>query len=215
MENKMEWIKDHRRQLMAGFAVFAVLILIIGLCLSWFVYNETLSTVGKIKKPTSIELLGPNATAMEEIDLAYNPKTDVRSDGTVTVTRAFSVKTKNDGEGFKLFLAHTTNISGLNVELYAANGDLTPSSAENLISDSGYVNKDKSTGIATADSISKTFGEQPKNLVQKNANPLYWAKTFEQADVDQSTNVHNFIIKFTWNETQKETDVAYVMGQTI
>lgn len=215
MESKMEWIKDHRRQLMAGFAALAVLILIIGLCLSWFVYNEKLSTVGKIKKPTTIELLGPNATAMEQIDLTYNPKTDVRSDGQVTVKRAFSVKTKNGGEGFKLFLAHTTNISGLKVELFKADSSLAPTS-DDLISDEGYLNKDNTSGIATTDSISKTFGEQlPEGLVQKNANPLYWAMKFEKSDVDQNTNVHNFIVKFTWNETQKETDVAYVMGQTI
>lgn len=66
-----------------------------------------------------LKVLGPNATATEQIDLSYNPEYgDTKTGNTVTLKRAFCVQT--GGDGFELQLANTTNITGLTIELYKA-----------------------------------------------------------------------------------------------
>lgn len=74
---------------------------------------------GKIKEPAELKVLGPNATAAEQIDLSYNPEYgDTKTGNTVTLERPFCVQT--GGDGFELQLANTTNIKGLTIELYKA-----------------------------------------------------------------------------------------------
>lgn len=239
MEAKIEWIKNHRRELMAGFAVLAVIILIIGLCLSWFVYTKSLSTVGMLKQPSDIRLMGPNATEMSQIDLSYDPKTDVHTDEKtgkkiVELRRALCVKTEKPNTAYTLFLARTTNIDGLNIKLYkatdvtkseeAAKADVTGYDGINkyyawnkdgseLLKDWTPLNKLNDELLADPSKDDKTFGKNlGVDLLQRHASPVYWRSngTFNSGD----DSVDRYIIEFSWEETQKETDVIYLIANS-
>lgn len=112
-------MSDHRRESLAIVGLVAVLLVLLGLTLGWFVDANRGSTVGKIKEPAELKVLGPNATATEQVDLSYNPEYgDTKTGNTVTLKRPFCVQT--GGDGFELQLANTTNITGLTIELYRA-----------------------------------------------------------------------------------------------
>lgn len=113
------WTSNHRRESLAIMGLLAVLLVLLGLTLGWFVDANRGFTVGKIKEPAELKVLGPNATAAEQIDLSYNPEYgDTKTGNTVTLKRPFCVQT--GGDGFELQLANTTNIKGLTIELYKA-----------------------------------------------------------------------------------------------
>lgn len=116
-EKIKEYFSDNRRTAITVLAVIAVIVLIVGLCLSWFVEQKRLATVGKITAPAELRITGPNETSMSEIDLAYNPD-EFEGKDKVTLKRAFSVV--SGPSNFKLQLARTTNISDLHIELYRA-----------------------------------------------------------------------------------------------
>lgn len=112
-----EYFSDRRHIAMAVFAVVAIIVLIIGLCLSWFVEQERLATVGKVPAPGLLKITGPGEDAITEIDLSYSPDTFKDSDK-ITLRRGFSVVSP---EGtYTLLLAHTTNIPDLHIKLYRA-----------------------------------------------------------------------------------------------
>lgn len=234
------WMDEHGNQLRAAFLVIAVIVLLIGLCFSWFVHNESLSTVGAVKEPSPIMLRGPNATEMAQIDLTYDPENDVTEENgvkKVTVKRAFCVKSTMQNTDYDLYLSRTTNIAGMDVKLYRANAlDTTSEAAKtadvkgldaannpfawnkvdgNLISGNnfsadrgeGYLNKQAGAMLADPSSSSKTFGDYTN--IQINASSVYWKKTGLNTG---ETSVNNYIIEVTWTETQKETDVLYLIA---
>ena len=130
---------EYRRMLIVIFVVWAAVVLLIGLGLSWFVHNKSLSTVGMLQTPSDIKLMGPNATEMAQIDLSYDPKTDVKTEKdevtgadkkVVHLTRPFCVKTDKEGTSYNLLLARTTNISGLKIRLYKAKDVSSGSTAD-------------------------------------------------------------------------------------
>ena len=232
MNNAKDWVQEHRRQLMAAFAVVAVIVLIVGLCLSWFVFNKSLSTVGAVKAPADLKLMGPNQTAITEIDLTYDPQNDVDKDGNVMIKKPFCVKSDRE-TSYSLMLAHTTNINGLHIELYKAEAEENPGSSdasaevagldnagkpfawnkvgENLFSQENYINKDGNDKADTAHD-SQTFGSNlDSDKLERSASPLYWKLgnlTINQNSPD------NYIIELTWQETQKETDVLYLIASS-
>lgn len=243
MDNLKEWAYEHRRPLMCGFAVLAVIVLIIGLCLSWFVNNKALSTVGKVQGPATLKIKGPNQTAMEQLDLTYDADADTTSqDGTVTRRRAFCVESQ--GKGFELQIANTTNISGLEIRVYRAT-DVTKGTEQerasaDVVGRNGlneyyawkkngevtrfnFINKedkDASENIAAgkdADNFdSQTFGEYSK--VQKNARTLYRYKEIGVGDLDETseTGATKYIIECSWPKATniKETDVVYIIARS-
>lgn len=53
--------------------------------------------------------------------------------------------------------------------------------------------------------------------VQKNASPLYWVKKGiegKKRTSDDGNYYTNYILEITWDETDKETDILYVIAQT-
>ena len=242
-ERVKEYFGDNRRAAITIFAVIAVLVLLIGLCLSWFVSNKSLSTVGKIKKPTTIKVLGPNETAMEEIPLTYEP-TEF-ADHKVHLTRTFSVV--SDENGFTLQLAHTTNIENLEIELYRVdvlksqdgadvsqvdndgNSYYWKKKGDNLYSSKGkYLNAEGGLGTDLGNQIFEGKGQR-----QKNAVPLYWEYTGASTKSGGAPDLHstiktyynskgeaiksyvtNFIIDISWTDSAKETDVLYLIAKS-
>ncbi len=230
------WVSSHRRESLAIMGLAAVLLVILGFTLGWFVNANRGSTVGKIKEPAELKVLGPNATAAEQIDLSYNPEYgDTKIGNTVTLKRPFCVQT--GGDGFELQLANTTNIAGLNIELYKAEdaslGD-TPdvrgtaggkpyswkASGEDLLTSFTFINE-ANNGLATepdAGASDPTFKDYQN--VQRNARPLYRYKLFDKNELnakmlDDSTgnDTLNFIIELSWDESAKETDVIYLIAR--
>lgn len=230
------WVSNHRRESLAIMGLAAVLLVILGFTLGWFVNANRGSTVGKIKEPAELKVLGPNATATEQIDLSYNPECgDTKTGNTVTLKRPFCVQT--GGDGFELQLANTTNIKGLTIELYKAEdtglGD-TPdvsgtaggmpyswkASGTDLLTSFTFINKasDDLATVPGADASDPTFKDCQS--VQRNARPLYRYKEFEKSELNVKTlsnttgnDTLNFIIKLSWDESAKETDVIYLIAR--
>ena len=221
---------EHRgKRLMTAFAVLAVAVLVMGLTFTWFVGSESASTVAKVREPSKLRILGPNATTIEQVDLSYD-SSNIGSDNQVTVRRGFCVE--SGGDPFELQIANTTNISGLVIKVYrvtvnsdtTASGDVVESGSyfwdkNGDAIDFSFINKDSSATediakeVATNDS---TFGDYTN--VQRNAAPLYRYHSFLQNELDKESNdnaadVTNFIIELTWRELVKETDIVYLIAR--
>lgn len=235
MDSIRDWASEHRRQLMVIFVVLAVVVLLIGLGLSWFVHNKSLSTVGMLQTPSDIKLMGPNATEMAQIDLSYDPETDVKSENgkkVVHLTRPFCVKTDKEGTSYNLLLARTTNISGLEIRLYKAKDVSSGSTADAMADVKGvtginshyawnkngdvsgrYINKLDKSMLADTDHDSQTFDEAlGEDKLQRNASPVYWKAN---GPFSSGTNgIDNYIIELSWPEDQSETDIIYLIANS-
>lgn len=243
MESIRDWAIEHRRQLMVMFVVLAVVVLLIGLGLSWFVHNKSLSTVGMLQTPSDIKLMGPNATEMTQIDLTYDPETDVKTEKDETgvekkvvhLTRPFCVKTDQTGTTYNLLLARTTNISGLKIRLYKAT-DVTSGSAKDatadvkgvvginshyawnidgndLIPSGHYINKLSESMLADTDHDSQTF-EKALGTDKLQRNA---SPVYWKADgsfASGANGIDNYIIELSWPEDQSETDIIYLIANS-
>lgn len=223
------WIEGHRAQTLAVLVLLAAIVLIIGLSLSWFVGSKSLSTVGKIQTPAQLKVLGPNQTSIEPIEISYDEmRGDVKnSDGTVSVRRAFCVKSSNDenkdagGQAFELQVANTTNIAGLTINVFRVKVNVSGDKSGTVVGLDGL--NHPYSWSKTGDPISFTFinsadatNSLAKELsandptygaytdVQKNARPLYRYHKFEKNDLDgykdeKANAATNFIVECTWN----------------
>lgn len=234
------WIENHRAQALAVLVLLAAIVLIIGLSLSWFVGSKSLSTVGKIQTPAQLKIMGPNQTSIEPIEISYDEsRGDVKnSNGTVTVRRAFCVRSDNGdpaagGQAFELQVANTTNITGLTINVYHVTVNESSATKGDVVGLDGLNrtyswSKKSSTPIKfafinSADGTSTlakeleandpTYGSYAK--VQKNARPLYRYHKFAGSGLDgwngkTANAATNFIIECTWNP-----GVVTVNGKTV
>ena len=234
------WIENHRAQALAVLVLLAAIALIIGLSLSWFVGSKSLSTVGKIQTPAQLKIMGPNQTSIEPIEISYDEsRGDVKnSNGTVTVRRAFCVRSDNGdpaagGQAFELQVANTTNITGLTINVYhvtvnessATKGDVVGldglnrtyswSKKSSTPIEFAFINfADGTSALAKElEANDPTYGSYAK--VQKNARPLYRYHKFEKSELDggedgSANAATNFIIECTWNP-----GVVTVNGKTV
>lgn len=236
-----DWVENHRAQTLAVLVLLAAIIFIIGLTMTWFVSSKSLSTVGKIQTPAQLKIMGPNQTSIEPIEISYDEsRGDVTDDsGNVTVRRAFCVKSSNEnnegGQTFELQVANTTNIKGLDIEVYRVT-DTTASGAGDVagLDSAGtkyaWTKQPKAIPFvlinpATADdaSLAKDLEEddptyQKYKKVQQNARPLYRFHKFEKSELDgykdgKANDATNFIIECTWNPgivTEGDTNVSNI-----
>ena len=225
------WIEDHRAQTLAVLVLLAAIVLIIGLSLSWFVGSKSLSTVGKIQTPAQLKVLGPNQTSIEPIEISYDEmRGDVKnSDGTVSVRRAFCVKSSNDenkdagGQAFELQVANTTNIAGLTINVFRVKVNVSGDKSGTVVGLDGlnhpyswsktgdpisftFINSADATNSLTKELSANdpTYGAYTD--VQKNARPLYRYHEFKKSELDgydkgtdKANAATNFIIECTWN----------------
>lgn len=233
------WIENHRAQALAVLILLAAIVLIIGLSLSWFVGSKSLSTVGKIQTPAQLKIMGPNQTSIEPIEISYDEsRGDVKnSNGTVTVRRAFCVRSDNGdpaagGQAFELQIANTTNITGLTINVYRVTVNDPSNTSGTVVGLDGlnqpyswskkgapiefhFINSADGT-IALAKELEAndpTYGSYAK--VQKNARPLYRYQKFAGSGLDgwngnTANAATNFIIECTWNP-----GVVTVNGKTV
>lgn len=224
-----DWVENHRAQTLAVLVLLAAIIFIIGLTMTWFVNGKSLSTVGKIQTPAKLKIMGPNQTSIEPIEISYDEtRGDVKnSNGTVSVRRAFCVKSNNEnndgGQAFELQVANTTNIKGLDIKVYKVE-DTTASGTGDVAGLDSAGNRYAWTrqpeaisfeliNPATAGdaSLAKDLEEndptyQKYKNVQENARPLYRYHKFKKEELDgydkateRANDATNFIIECTWN----------------
>ena len=196
-----------RRRLAAALAVLCVAVLYVGITYTWFVGNQSASTVVKIAKPSNLQILGPNSSAIEQLDLSYDAS---NVDGEkVTVRRGFCVE--SGGEAFELQVANTTNISGLSVKVYRVNVN---GPNKDLVVDSSttWSKGDEVTFTDISDETgSQTFDNYTN--IQANAIPQYRYQDFFEDDFKEGETFINFIIEVTWTESVKETDMVYLIAK--
>lgn len=236
------WIENHRAQALAVLILLAAIALIIGLSLSWFVGSKSLSTVGKIQTPAQLKIMGPNQTSIEPIEISYDESRgdEKKDDGTVTVRRAFCVRSDNGdpaagGQAFELQVANTTNITGLTINVYHVTVNESSATKGDVVGLDGLNrtyswSKKSSTPIKfafinSADGTSTLAKELEANdptygsyvNVQKNARPLYRYHEFTKSQLDgysdknkRANAATNFIIECTWNP-----GVVTVNGKTV
>ena len=219
MTSAKDWIYEHRGPILAALAVIAVVLIIAALTLSWFLTNNSLSTVAKVDSPAELKITVPGESAATQLDLTNDADYDeVGDDGTVYRRRAFSVD--SGGKAFELQVANTTNINGLSVKIYRAT--VNDPSASGDVTGNGY---SWSKGAEVTDFIpidstaakSQTFGNYEN--VQANSLSNYRWKRFEIADLDknrsETASATNFIIECSWpkDTNYKETDVAYLIAK--
>lgn len=228
-----------KRLVLAVLTVLAAAALMTGVTTAWFTNQYRLSSIGKIHPPTYISILAPGDTGMQAIDLSYD-KSEVHN-GKVELKRPFVIR--SESQKYDLCIAHTTNISGLTIKLFEAVADGeegnaylagitekgTPyywnqKSQDDVFASGAYVNPqdDGDRTIANKSHLahSETFWLSENaaySNVQKYAEPLYWVKTGctgEKRTPDDGNFYTNYILEITWNETDKETDILYVIAQT-
>ena len=222
MTSAKDWIHEHRGPILAALAVIAVVLIIAALTLSWFLANNSLSTVAKVDSPAELKITVPGELAATQLDLTNDADYDKpAADGKVYRSRAFSVD--SGGKAFELQVANTTNISGLSVKIYRVTVNSNPSAAGDVKGDGYSWKKGKEvTGfedIGSDTAISQTFGDY--EYVQTNAIPKYRWKRFEVAELDkknesEAASTTNFIIECSWpkDTNYKETDVAYLIAKS-
>lgn len=234
------WIENHRAQTLAVLVLLAAIIFIIGLTMTWFVSSKSLSTVGKIQTPAQLKIMGPNQTSIEPIEISYDESRgdEKKDDGTVTVRRAFCVRSDNGdpaagGQAFELQVANTTNITGLTINVYHVTVNDSSATKGDVVGLDGLNrtyswSKKSSTPIKfafinSADGTSTLAKELEANdptygsyvNVQKNARPLYRYHKFAGSGLDgwngkTANAATNFIIECTWNP-----GVVTVNGKTV
>lgn len=221
MTSAKDWIYEHRGPILAALAVIAVVLIIAALTLSWFLTNNSLSTVAKVDSPAELKITVPGESAATQLDLTSDADYDkVSEDGKVVYrSRAFSVD--SDGKAFELQVANTTNIKDLSVKIYRVT--VNDPSASGDVTGNGYSwsKGAEVTGFTPIDADiakSQTFGDY--GSIQANALPSYRWIRFEVADLDkngsEAASATNFIIECSWPQegNYKETDVAYLIAKS-
>lgn len=237
-----DWVENHRAQTLAVLVLLAAIIFIIGLTMTWFVNSKSLSTVGKVQTPARLKIMGPNQTSIEPIEISYDEsRGDVKNtDGTVSVRRAFCVKSNSDenndgGQAFELQVANTTNIKGLDIKVYKVEDTTTSGKGDVAGLDSAgkkyawtkqpeaisfkLINPARDDDASLARDLEEddpTYQKYKK--VQQNARPLYRFHKFAKSELDgykdgKANDATNFIIECTWNPgivTESNTKVSNI-----
>lgn len=243
MESIMKKIHENevlKRRILSVLLLVAVVVLLTGVTMAWFANQYRLSSIGKIHPLTYISILAPGDAVLQSIDLSYD-KSEVHN-GRVELKRPFVIR--SDTEKYDLCIAHTTNISGLTISLYQADENGSGGNAylagitekgmpyywnkandTNLFTSDGYLNKSSQESnriLADPDHAAhkETFRLTEADFysnVQKYAEPLYWVKSGiagQKRTPDDGNYYSNYILEITWDETDKETDILYVIAQT-
>lgn len=221
MTSAKDWIYEHRGPILAALAVIAVVLIIAALTFSWFLTNNSLSTVAKVDSPAELKITVPGESAATQLDLTNDADYDkVAEDGRVYRSRAFSVD--SGGNAFELQVANTENINGLSVKIYRATVNKPSASGDVMGNGYSWSKGDEVTGfeeIKSDAAKTQTFGTYSN--IQANALPNYRWKRFEVTELDkknesEAASVTNFIIECSWPQegNYKETDVAYLIAKS-
>lgn len=230
-------INKKRRFFGTTLTLLVVTLIFAGLSRAWFANESDIATLVEVSGPTQLSLRGAHGKSQTALDMNYTDD-DVKN-GKVTIRRVVSVCTDNDRH--RLEIAHTTNLKGLEFKIYPATENESESTGGKLVENGysysydtssalggSYINQKQNSSAeykeANDNKHSVNF-EEYKN-VQAHAEPLYWLASGQLAG---KTNVKNendyintnikkkyvnyYVIEVSWTETQKETDIFYVMAK--
>ena len=199
----MERNKKRLKMQILTTALLGMLILgIIGVSFAWLSYWHRLNTISVLQIPSKISISGANRSEMQKISLEMTSD-DTQDGDRVTIRRVFCIESTDD---FLLEVAHTTNISNMDIKIFPVSNENsdktsgTSGSVQGVDAEAGQVfyynpEADALTGsylntndneIANNDLHDKTYVvPEDNNKVQKNAEPLYWL-TNEAEDYDKT-----------------------------
>lgn len=217
-------------------SVLAILLAGTGITYAWFSHNAALTTLMEIQPSDTITIVpvsGTDSSQMIEMDLDYdeNRGDTTDEDGRIHVERYICVKSTNDVH--RLEVVHTTNLQSLNFQIFPAVRN-TPADASSPISVvngtaailGNYVNQDPSDPSRAKEEILENY-QSTADVADFCAYPLYWLQTgdsraYTSYPSDEFDPVHNaqfnytyYCLKIDWLEETKETDLFYIMAQTI
>ena len=235
-----EKVKRTKIKLVISILLCVAILGFTGGTLAWFRYLQQLNTVALVQIPSKITLSGANRSELQRISLELTPDDTITGDGHVTIRRVFCVESTAD---FWLEVIRTTNIEGMDIKIYpvkATNSDLDSGTVKgndglntyyytpdgtNLVG--SYLNKVADQYLAIQKGNDGTLhGENyaDGDIVQKNAEPLYWRTTeiedFDRTDyskkeiaVDEITMFYRYyVLELSWDTTDQETDLVYLLA---
>lgn len=171
------------------FLSFCTMTLIVAISVAWFTSNSNIATLVDISSPSIISIKGAHGQEMMEFDLSYTDA-DKDENGKVTIRRVVSVC--NDSALHRLEIVHTTNMKGLNFNIYKATEveDDDPSYGGLVYTGSiykysydtdsplagSYININSSGDYRYANGTMHmiNYDEYPSDKVQIHAEPVYW-----------------------------------------
>lgn len=233
IENRKK--SDKKKLFVSVAAILVIALLIAGLTYAWFVRQTDIATLMQISPPSDISILGPDGKEMTSLDLDYTAE-DKEGDK-VTVRRVICVQSASDK--FKLEIVHTTNLAGLKFKLYPVTettgngtGTVTDGGLEfnysNVSVPGEYLNlKTESNSYKYASSDKHLENYDSYENVQSHAEPIYWLTNKEQvANTKNNVTITNgtesklyhrtyYVCEVTWTEETKETDIFYILAQSV
>lgn len=218
MEPKKEKLdKWQKYQLILALIATALLAVLVG-TQAWLTYVRRLQTAAVVDMPNLI-IQGPLDSDTAPLELGDIDVTNGNSRQYV-----FSI-TATNASGYKLQLAHTTNIP-FTYTIYKANLSTTGTNGIHIGNfwyeyntegagklSGGYLNLDNESKKANRTYHAKTYGDHVN--VQQNAEPLYWqSKSVEVTGIQQDY----YVLDISWNENlknNKETDMVYLTVEAV
>ena len=163
---------------------------------AWLSTRRTLQTITKVQYYT-LDLIGSDVGTIPinlgEINIINENSKEIE----------FGVLSK-PGTEYLLQLGHTTNLR-LTYEIFRENGQKIEGS---------YLNEtDKNSNLANNTYHSATY--EKSDLVQKNAEPLYWVSNSGQCVCGEDSH-DKYVLKISWdstnisNITDKETEMIFL-----
>ena len=225
--------KNTKRKMLIRLTIsmLAVILLAFGVSKAWFVHENNIATLMQVTEPSSIAIRGPHGEALSSLDLSYTE--DDKKGDTVTIKRVVSVS--SDARRHKIEIVHTTNLKGLTFKIYPAT-EVT-SKTDGSVTEGNYtytysttplnghyinINEENSTAdYKYADGSKHSWNFDNYNQVQAHAEPIYWLANETQDGVKKdktntsvdSEYLNYYVIEISWTETEKETDIFYLLVQ--
>lgn len=211
--------------------IILIIVLALGISRAWFVNENDISTLVRVSEPSAIAIRGPHGEALSSLDMSY---TDADKDGDkVTIRRVVSVS--SDEQKHQLEIVHTTNLKGLTFKVYPATETTSVTDKSGSITEDNYtykydqnnplsgeyINVDRSTEeYRYADNKQHKTNFDDYANVQIHAEPVYWLANGTQSGTlnDNKQNVNSkylnyYVIEVSWTETEKETDIFYLLAK--
>lgn len=212
-----------------------------GVTFAWFRSLQQLNTVALVQIPSRITLSGPNRSELQRISLELTDD-DTQNENEVTIRRVFCIESTAD---FCLEVIRTTNIEDMDIRIYPvkqSENDLdsetvkgtdgvktyyyyTPTPNKEYL-DASYLNPGEDG--KTANNTLHTENYDDGDVVQKNAEPLYWRTTAAQVfnDHDYSCKSETaedeidiyyryYVLELSWDTSESETDMVYLLASHI
>ena len=231
-------MKHTKKKLMIAILSVVTVLCLAGGTYAWFRFLQQLHTVSLVQMPSKITISGANRSEMTRISLELTPD-DTHVGDQVTIRRVFCIESTAD---FRLEVIRTTNIPGMDINIYPAK-EATSESSNTVSGTDGlntyyytpetngiegkYLNQITDSNYAIQKGSENSLHDEnyaEGDTVQKNAEPLYWI-TKNPEDYDESnfskpgnatdgTDIYYryYVLELNWSTSDQETDMVYLLA---